>query len=68
MIASAATTSDAAHDQFLALLLTIRRQAALAFRFQPPDTRDDLIQEVVANAYLAYLRLVELGKQDVVFP
>lgn len=36
MIASALTSVDAAHDQFLALLPKIRRQAALAFRSQPP--------------------------------
>lgn len=68
MIASAPTHRDEAHDQFLALLPKIRRQAALAFRSQPPDTRDDLIQEAVANAYVAYRRLVELGKRDIVFP
>jgi hypothetical protein len=44
-----------------------RRQASLAFRNALPEAREELIAEVVANAYHAYARLVERGKKDVAF-
>ena len=45
----------------------IRRQARFAFRKTQPELQQDLIADVIANALLAYVRLVELGKQDVAF-
>ena len=55
-------------DQFLAMLPQIRRQASLAFRGLTPKLREELIQEVIANAYQAFDRLVQQGKQAVAFP
>jgi DNA-directed RNA polymerase specialized sigma24 family protein len=55
------------HAKFLELLPKIRRQANIAFRNALPDAREELIAEVVANAYSSYCRLVELGKEDVAF-
>jgi hypothetical protein len=49
------------------MLPRIRRQASVAFRQLRPDHKDELIQEVVANAYCAFVRLVDRGKADVAY-
>jgi hypothetical protein len=49
------------------MLPRIQRQASVAFRNTLPEAREELIAEVVANAYHGYCRLVELGKQDLAF-
>ena len=54
-------TSSDCHDQFLPLLPHIQEQASFAFRTQPPELREELIAEVVANAYVAFKRLVDRG-------
>lgn len=51
-----------------ATISTIIRHAQIAFRHKHGDDRDDLIQEVVAKAAVAFLRLVELGKADLAYP
>ncbi|MDZ4821421.1 MAG: hypothetical protein SGJ20_20860 [Planctomycetota bacterium] len=56
------------HKQFLAMLPLIRRHAAVSFRHLDPEARAEAVQEVVANALVAFRRLVELGKADVAFP
>jgi len=60
-------SQSAAHAKFLEMLPRIRRQASLAFRLKSPDVREEMIAEVVANAYCAYCRLVERGKEDVAY-
>jgi hypothetical protein len=55
------------HPAFLAMVPKIRRDAQHAFRKVRPELRQEFIAEVIANALLAYVRLVELGKQDVAF-
>ena len=55
-------------DDFLRLLPPIQRSARQAFRRLDPDTREDAIQEVVANAFAAYHRLLERGKAHVIAP
>jgi hypothetical protein len=55
-------------DQFLTMLPRIRRQASLAFRHRGAEAREELIQEVIANAYHAWVRLVRQGKEAVAFP
>ena len=67
MIAFARDYVDNAQDWFVAMLPQIRRQASIAFRSRAPESRAELIQEVIANAYVAYARLVELGKQDLAY-
>jgi hypothetical protein len=52
------------YAEFLAMLPAIRRSAQLAFRKLPPELRHDLIEEVVANSYVAFARLVERGQAD----
>ena len=54
----------AQHAAFLAMMPTIRRSAKIAFRKLPPELRHDLIEEVVANSYVAFARLVERGQAD----
>jgi hypothetical protein len=56
------------HAAFLAMLPAIRRSAQVAFRKLPPELRHDLIEEVVANSYVAFVRLVERGQADRVAP
>jgi len=59
---------DAMHRQFLEMLPTIRRQAHVAFRDHLPEAREELIAEVVANAYQTFSRLADRGKADIAYP
>lgn len=54
--------------RFLAMLPTIQEQARFAFRSEPPERRQDLIAEVVANCWVAFVRLVERGLIEIVYP
>jgi hypothetical protein len=60
--------TSARHAEFLAMLPAIRRSAQVAFRKLPPELRHDLIEEVVANSYVAFVRLVERGHADRALP
>jgi hypothetical protein len=55
-------------DKFLRMLPQIRRQAHIAFRGRDAESRHELTQEVVANAYCAFARMVHRGKQSVAYP
>jgi hypothetical protein len=46
----------------------IVRHARRAFRDYDAELREELVQEAVANCLVAYVRLVELGKQDIAYP
>ena len=59
--------TDSAGDQFIGMLPTIRRQASVAFRHTPLSMREDLVEEVAANAYVAFSRLVALGKRGIAY-
>lgn len=56
------------HEHFLAMLPTITRHARFAFRGEAPLQRAELVQETIANALNAYVRLVELGKAELAYP
>jgi hypothetical protein len=58
---------SATHAKFLEMLPRIRRQALFAFRKASHDAREEMIAEVVANAYHGYCRLVERGKEDLAY-
>src|SRR5689334_12848750 len=45
-------------ESFEPLLTSIRRTAFYAFRRMPTERRDELLAEVVARAYVAFVRLV----------
>ena len=48
--------------QFLEMLPQVRSQACRAFRKLRPERREDLIQEVIATAFCAYVSLVRRGR------
>ena len=50
------------------MLPVIQRSASIAFRHLKAEAREEAIQDVTANALVAFVRLVELGKADVAFP
>ena len=54
-------------DQFLGMLPLIREQASHAFRNEPPERREELIAEVIANCWVAYIRLMDRGLGDAVY-
>lgn len=56
------------HASFLEMLPTIRRVAERAFRRARTEQRDDLVCEVIADAVVAFARLVAVGKQHLAFP
>ena len=56
-----------AQDRFLGMLPRIRQQAGLAFRGIPAEQKDELVQEVIAHAYVAYRRLIDQGKAGVAY-
>ena len=56
------------HTRFLKMLPTIKRYASAAFREFDRETKEDLVEECVANCFCAYSRLVERGKEHVAFP
>jgi uncharacterized protein YicC (UPF0701 family) len=72
MIASAKRmrriTASACREKFLSILPAIKEQARFAFRSEEPDRRAELTAEVVANCWAAFVRLVERGLIDIVFP
>jgi len=55
-------------DKFLDMLPSIRQQARFAFRAETPERRDDLVTEVIANCWVAFVRLMDHGKEDEVHP
>lgn len=53
--------------KFLSLLPAIREQARFAFRSQEPERRQELIAEVIANAFVAFTRLLDRGPEQIVY-
>ena len=49
------------------MLPRIRRQAAYYLRHVSKKDRADAIQEVVASAFVSYVRLIERGKADLAY-
>jgi hypothetical protein len=50
------------------MLPAIRLHARVSFRHVGVEAREEMVQEVVANAVQAYARLAELGKADIAYP
>lgn len=67
MITSYQRHSHSSNDRFLELLPQIRDQARMAFRGLRPEAREDRIAEVTANAFCAFSRLVQRGKEDLAY-
>lgn len=55
------------HEHFLQLLPAIKRYARVAFQHLDFEQRAEAVQEVQANAWCAYRRLAERGKQDLAY-
>lgn len=55
------------HNRFLRLVPAISRQAANYLRGLQHSEREEALEEVVAHAFVAYARLVELGKEDLAY-
>jgi DNA-directed RNA polymerase specialized sigma24 family protein len=53
---------------FLEMLPAIKNYARRAFRDRDPEAREDAVQEVLANAAVAFARLAELDKIDLAYP
>ncbi len=62
------TAASVSYAKFLSLLPAIREQARFAFRNEKPERRQELTAEVIANCWAAFVRLVERGLLDVVYP
>lgn len=60
-------SSESTHQDFVAMLPAIRRHAQLAFRGLDPVEHDELVAEVIADAFVAFRRLAELGKQQLAY-
>jgi hypothetical protein len=56
------------HAGFLLLLPTIRSYARAAFAHLNPELRQELAQEVIANALVAYVRLFRRGRVALAYP
>lgn len=65
--ACAAGTEPAWQAGFLILLPDIRRHLRFAFRRLRAERREEVVQEALANALVAYRRRAELGKTDLAF-
>jgi hypothetical protein len=50
------------------MLPKITDYAAIAFRHLSPEAREEAIQEAIANAVVAYARLIQLKKEDLAYP
>ncbi len=62
------TTRPDWHAEFLQMLPTIQQYASTAFRHLKAEAKQEAVQDVTANALVAFVRLVELGKTDVAYP
>ena len=60
--------SPTGHWTFLAMLPAITKHARIALRGWRGEALHDLLQEVIANSFVAYHRLVQRGKSDRAFP
>lgn len=56
------------HATFLAMLPIIKNYARISFRHLKGDHRDEAIEEAIANACVAFARLVSQGRADLAYP
>jgi hypothetical protein len=65
---TSSTNKPAWHAPFLSMMPDIRNQLRIAFRGFPAEARQDAIEESLALALSAFVRLFSLGKTDVAYP
>jgi hypothetical protein len=56
------------HKAFLVMLPAILTHARISFRHFKPEARAEAVAECVANAFVAFAKLVQLGKVDLAYP
>lgn len=56
---------ETASQRFEQMLPQIQLMASYAFRDKDPELREELAAEVVARAYVAFVRLAEQGRADI---
>ena len=61
-------SAPAWHAGFLTMLPVIYSYARGAFAHLNPEARQDMIQEVIANALVAYVRLYQQGRVALAYP
>ena len=61
-------STESAQEKFLSLLPRIRQQAVFAFRNLRAEAREELTEEVIANAFRAFAQLVRQGKVALAYP
>ena len=59
--------ADQHREHFLSLLPAIVEQARFAFRHKRSERREELVAEVVANCWVAFVRLVERGLTEIIY-
>ncbi len=64
----ACTSTNDWQSRFVSMLPSIRRTAAFQLSGMTPEVKEDALAEVVANCFVAYFRLVELGKESLAYP
>ena len=55
------------HAKFIELLPCIKKQARVSFRSEPFEQRQELIAEVCANCWVAFVGLMERGLEDIIY-
>jgi hypothetical protein len=60
-------TNDQQNERFIKMIPLIRSKACSAFRRMRPESKDELVQEVVANAFCQFSRLARAGKAELAF-
>jgi hypothetical protein len=50
------------------MLPQIHNQARVAFRGEPAELCEELMAEVIANCWVAFVRLMDRGLEDVIYP
>jgi hypothetical protein len=60
---------DSAHDFFLAVVMpAVVRHARVVFRGLGAEAKQEAIAACVACSWVAYCRLIELNKRDIIYP
>jgi len=67
-IAQSPVSNDLRSTVFLAMFSTLWKCINRGFRGLRGDRREDAIQEALANAFVAFSRLVDLGRMQFAFP
>jgi hypothetical protein len=68
MTTSRRSNPPAWHRAFLVMLTTIRHYAQMAFGNLRDDNQNDAVQEVIANACVAFVRLTHQDRSERAFP